>query len=835
MSDYFPIQTVQKEFLSSLEENAITILSAPPGSGKSTVLPLWLLDLASAQDKIYLLQPRRLAAKNIACYLSQKIGEPVGGKIGYRLRNEKKVSSQTKLEVITEGVLTQVTQQDPELSSTGIILFDEFHERSSHADLAFALSLEVQQSLRDDLKLVLMSATLSTETLKAALPSAAIIHSEGKSFPVDIKHQPVSQQQSWREHAVKVIKETCYEQLGSILVFLPGAGDIQFLAEKLQNELPDNFHLSTLFGDMTLEDQQKAISVPQTGYKLVLSTNIAETSLTIEGIHCVIDSGLEKVAIFDHQTLTNRLHTQVISKASAVQRAGRAGRLSAGQCIRLYGVEEYQRRLAQPISDILQTDLLPLLIEVARWGVNSLSALPFLEYPDNKVEDNAWQVLQQLEVVDDKRKLTQYGNQVASLACHPRFAHMIVSAQTLEQSHHIKNLTCLACVLTALLEEKDIYTREQAQFDVDISNRINDLIYGKTNGRKFRIIQQAKKLMRDKGVKYEKNLPTDYSGVLLAFAYKERIAMTRNTFGKFLSYSGQGLEVNIEDKLASSSFIVAANVSQLNKKLFVRLAADVSLEQLTQLNGIETTLNTSLSYDEKAQKINAVSQQCLGNIVIKETPNNDQITSEAIAKMWGEQLKKNGISWLPFTKSTLALLSRLRWLNEIQPQLMLPKFDDHALLNSLDIWLMPYVGSITKKAQFAKLNYADMLLSMLDYNQKQLIARMAPKELEGPTGRKYLIHYGKNKSPKISLPMQAVYGQPISPQVGDVENGLGIPLILELLSPAGRPIQVTQDLAQFWQGSYREVQKEMKGKYPKHFWPDDPAHATATTKTKKYM
>jgi len=433
-----PIEAIKTSFCQTLSEHNTVILSAPPGAGKSTCLPLWLLKLDPLSNKkIYLLQPRRLAVKNIATYLASQLNEAVGETVGYRLRNETKVSKNTRLEVITEGILTQIIQHDAELSDCALVIFDEFHERSLHGDLAFALARDVQQGLRDDLKILLMSATLDIKKITEALPDAKALASEGRCFPVELTYKAPVNSQRWRDHALGVIKQQSVEHQGSILVFLPGIADIRFIAQALTDSLSDDLLLCPLFGDLTLKQQQQAIAPCQQGFrKLVLATNIAETSLTIEGVNLVIDCGLEKVAIYDSASLMNKLVQKQIAKASAVQRAGRAGRLMAGKCIRLYAKDEFERRPEQSANEIAQADLLPTLIEAARWGVNALADLPMLELPAKVKEAQAWQELRSLAIVDRQNRLTQHGQQVAQFPCHPRFAHMILSACSISKKIH---------------------------------------------------------------------------------------------------------------------------------------------------------------------------------------------------------------------------------------------------------------------------------------------------------------------------------------------------------------------------------------------------------------
>lgn len=852
MTTVLPINEIKFQFLSALDEHALILLSAPPGAGKSTCLPLWLVE-SNQFNKIYLLQPRRMAAKSIACFLAQQLGEPVGKTIGYRLRNENKVSTDTKLEVITEGILTQIIQHDPELAGCDLILFDEFHERSVHADFAFALAREVQLELRDNLTLVLMSATLSVSSLTQSLPDAYVIESEGRSFPVDISYQPLKaslatqqfgQYFQWREHAISIIKQVLADHQGSILVFLPGTGDIQYLCKQLAGFIPERFELAPLYGELNLAEQQRAIAAPNTGYKLVLATNIAETSLTIDGINLVIDSGLEKTAIYDNQTLTNKLQQQHIAKASATQRAGRAGRLMPGKCIRLFSQEEFERRAAHHTIEIMHTDLQPLLIEAARWGVTSLSELPLLEKPKSILEDEAWLSLARLKIVDIKRKLTLHGSKVAALACHPRFAHMILSAVTITKQHNISGLVELSCIISAMLEERDVFSKELGRNNADLVSRLRFLLSKPNYGKHKTILMQAKQLLKQQGV-IESNgkeshklqmtfehLPLEYCGELLALAYPERIAKQKSKLGEYLAYNGKGVELSTEDPLAAETFIVGAVLNQFKQRLYINIAAAVNIERLMDWGIIEQKEAHIAQYDDSSDKIISERHVSIGAIILSRQPDNSQITSAQRAQMWKEVLKKKGLNFLSFSSAVEQLLARWRWVTRHQPHLLFPDCTEQVLLDTLDVWFVPFIDDVYKKSQLLNLDYKNMLLSLLDYEQQKLLSKAAPSSFNGPTGRNCRIRYDENKSPTVSMPMQELYGESQTPSVGVPST---IPLTLELLSPAGRPIQVTQDLSAFWQGSYKEVQKEMKGRYPKHYWPDEPNKAQATNKTKRHL
>ncbi|KGJ90690.1 ATP-dependent helicase HrpB [Colwellia psychrerythraea] len=839
VSTSLPIEEIKQQFCQTLNEQNTLILSAPPGAGKSTCLPLWLLTLPSlVNKKIYLLQPRRLAVKNIATFLAAQLNEKVGETVGYRLRNDNKVSKNTRLEVITEGILTQIIQQDAELSGTALVVFDEFHERSLQGDLAFALTREVQTELRDDLKILLMSATLDTEYLIKALPDAHLLCSEGRSFPVDVTYQAPKNHQRWREHALAVIKDKMFNHVGSVLVFLPGIADIRFLVERLSNQQVEAVQVCPLFGELSLKEQQQAIAPCSKGYrKIVLATNIAETSLTIDGIELVIDCGLEKVAVFDSASLMDKLTQRQISKASAVQRAGRAGRLMPGQCIRLYGKDEFERRPLHSVNDIQQADLLPTLIEAARWGVTTLADLPLLELPSNTREQQAWQELKSLTIVDEKLLLTAHGEQASKLPCHPRFAHMILMAE-----NHGQQAQILACLIAATLEERDVFKGEQAQFDCDLAHRLQLLIQDKSNRIPLltRILQQASRLSRQVKLSFNiKSLDLTKAGFLLAYAYPERVAMARSKHGDYICVNGKGATIHEEDVLANESFIVIAQASQRDSKLTIRLASQISLAEINEVFSDKIIEKNIAKFDDKSGRIIARKQTSLGAIVLSEQALKQAVTTETISAMWCELVLNKGLDFLPWQAKDLSLMARWQWLNKYFPEYGLAIIDDNSLLAALSKWFVPFVGDIKTKTQLAKLDLSQMLLSLLNYQEQKILSKAAPTVYVGPTGRHCPISYSQDRSPKVSLPMQELYGLTQTPDVGIVEGVAGIkqgvPLLLELLSPAQRPIQVTQDLVKFWSGSYQAVQKDMKSRYPKHYWPDDPANAKATNKTKRHI
>ncbi|MCI2285750.1 ATP-dependent helicase HrpB [Colwellia sp. MSW7] len=737
-----PIEAIKTQFCQALSKHHTVILSAPPGAGKSTCLPLWLLrHEAFAGQKIYLLQPRRLAVKNIASYLAFQLNEQVGETVGYRIRNDTKISKSTRLEVITEGILTQIIQQDAELSDCALVVFDEFHERSLQGDLAFALSRDIQQGLRDDLHILLMSATLAIDNIAKAIPDAELLVSEGRSYPVDIVYD-APQNNHRRDHALNVIKKHAKAHEGSILVFLPGVADIRFIANALAEVFKhfpvDDLLLCPLFGDLTLKQQQQAIEPCQPGFrKLVLATNIAETSLTIEGVNLVIDCGLEKVAIYDGASLMNKLVQKNIAKASAIQRAGRAGRLMAGVCIRLYAQDDFERRPEHSVNDIMQADLLPTIIEAARWGVNQLAELPLLELPTPIKEQQAWQELKRLSIVNKQNQLTAHGEQVAQFPCHPRFAHMILSSNKLSSTRkQQEHLSFLACVLAALLEERDVFSGEQSRFDCNIAHRVSKLIsaFNQPYGTLVNIVKQVNSLAKRVGLQNSnllatQHLPLDCIGLLLAYAYPERIAKARGATGDFICANGKGVTLNEQDALAGEQFLVIADLMQTQQVPRVRLAASIELSQLEHWFKPQIVEQEMAVFDERSGKIIARNQTKFDALVLQESVSRNMLSAETIITMWCELITRKGLTLLNWQAKDLALKARWNWLTRYFPEYELPQIDDETLLVNLESRFSPFVGEIKSMDKLTKLDISTMLLSQLDYQQQQILKQAAPEDL----------------------------------------------------------------------------------------------------------
>ena len=827
-----PIQTVLDELKQQLTLQSQVILQAPPGAGKSTYLPLVLLKEEWFTGKIIMLEPRRLAARNIAHYLAKQLGEAVGQKVGYRLRGESKVSKETQLEIVTEGVLIRLLQKDPELNGIDLVIFDEFHERNIQADLGLALCLDTQASLRENLTLLIMSATLDNQTLQQHLPYAAYVSCEGRSYPIEYIYQTVTTSHPVKQYfkrdkqnALVALIQTAYQQqTGNILVFVAGVKEILRCCRDLQqwidvNHLP--VLLAPLYGKLSLEQQQLAIqSPPGNKRKIVVATNIAETSLTIDGITVVVDSGIERSFQFQASTGFGKLKNQTISEASATQRAGRAGRLSAGTCYRLWTKEK--RLSAQNEAPILQSELTSLILEVSAWGVTHPKQLPFLTQPNEKHVQVAQQLLQSLGAIDLRGRCTAHGEQIIALALSPRLGHMLITAKTLEGSLKQQGVAALACLLAAFLESNE---------------KSSDDIIAELASVSYQVKTQYQTLLRKSGVKAVTALPLQYCGLLLAIAYPDRIAMSRsnNQSSDYLLSNGAGACLLNDSILLNEKMLVVADLalSEQQSSSLIFKACAINLEEIK--NHIPHYLESVdyLFWSLKENKLIAQQRLMLGKIVISRTPLSKVSKQQKLTALLNG-LRQAGLSMLSWSEANQALLTRLRYASEqykIVGESEWVDFSEPALIAELDQWLAPFCSDISQPEQFKKINLKAALLSRLTWGQQQKLEAQFPQAIVVPTGSAIKLQYREQQNPLLSVKMQELYGQAQTPSIFDGR----ITIQLALLSPAMKPLQVTQNLSSFWSGAYKEVQKEMKGRYPKHFWPDQPATAVATRRVKKYL
>lgn len=810
-----PVAEILPELCRLLQQAPRVILSAPPGAGKSTYLPLFLLQQpAFANKRILLLEPRRLAARAIAAYLAAQLGEAVGETVGYQIRQESSFNANTRLLIVTEGVLTRKIQQDPELATIDLLIFDEFHERSLHADLGLTLALEVQQ-LNERLKILVMSATLDTAALASYL-AAPVLQSQGRSYPVTLEYQPLSKEPIAIQAARKALQAFTLHQ-SSVLVFLPGQAEISQAQLWLQNQpYPANLQILPLLGTMSLAAQQAAIAAPATGtYKIVLATNLAETSLTIEGIHVVVDSGLARRASYQARSGLSRLETVAISQAAATQRAGRAGRLAPGYCYRLDSVEQWQRRAAFEPAEIELAELTNLRLEIAVWGCQP-GDLSWLTPPDKANLAAATALLQQLQVLDAQENLTAYGRTLYQFGTDIRLASMLQHAKVLEPTH--PGVLWLAILLAVLLEERLAVQEDLYQQLANLQSR---------HSRYQRQYQQALKLARRLHCQAVSLLPLEWVPVLLLRAYPDRLAQRRGQ--GYLLANGAGASLPAEDPLQQHAFLVALSIQQYQQQNRIQQAVAISLAAILA-DWPELSWQNLTGWDDKQAGFFSEQQRRFGQIVLQRRPAELQLTPAEKQQAWQGYIIKHGLAVLPFSEACRQLQQRLALLQQYQYH-DFPDLSDASLLATLSDWLGPYLGEINKVSQLGQLPLYDLLWQQLCFQQQQQLKQLLPDTWQAPTGSRVQIDYSLPAGPGFSVRVQEMYGQLSSPTV---LNGQ-LPLTITLLSPGRQPLQITRDLASFWQQSWQEVKKEMKGRYPKHFWPENPAQAQPTTKTKKAM
>ncbi|XYK61221.1 ATP-dependent helicase HrpB [Serratia marcescens] len=808
-----PVSAVLDELLAALQSAPQVLLHAPTGAGKSTWLPLQLVAKAGLPGRIIMLEPRRLAAKNVAYRLAQQLGEEPGQTVGYRMRAESKSGPQTRLEVVTEGILTRMLQQDAELQGVSLVILDEFHERSLQADLALALLLDVQQGLRDDLKLLIMSATLDNARLSQLLPEAPVVVSEGRSFPVERLYQPLASHQRLEDGVAAAVKRLLAEQPGSLLLFLPGVAEINRVLERLTGEVASDTDLCPLYGALPLAQQQKAIQPAAPGRrKVVLATNIAETSLTIEGIRLVVDSGLERVARYDVRNGLTRLATQRISQASMVQRAGRAGRLEPGLCWHLFAKEQAERAAEHAEPDILQSDLTGFWLELLQWGCHDPAQLTWLDAPPAAALTAARALLRRLGATDDGDKLTAPGRQMAALGCEPRLAAMLVAGATLSADG-----LATAALLAALLEEPP----RGGQMDIGYW-----LSRPQANWRQ-RAAQLAKRLPQRAG-----QVDVELAPRLLAQAFTDRIAQRRGQDGRYLLANGLGAAMNQDEALSRAPWLIVPSLLQGHNSPDARilLALPVDIEALAAQLPAMVMQRTAVEWDEEKGTLRAWKRQQIGRLTLRAQPLAKP-ADEELQQALLDWVRAQGLAVLNWEGAAEQLRVRLQCAQAWLPEAEWPAMDEEPLLAALEQWLLPSLNGVRDLRGLKQVNIAEALSRLLDWQQKQRLDNALPTHYTVPTGSRLPIRYEAGKPPALAVRLQEVFGEQRSPMLAEGR----IPVVLELLSPAHRPLQITGDLAAFWQGAYREVQKEMKGRYPKHVWPDDPATAVPTRRTKKYQ
>jgi ATP-dependent helicase HrpB len=836
-----PIDAVLPQLRDALATRHEAVLEAPPGAGKTTRVPLALLhEPWLAGQKILMLEPRRLAARAAAERLASELGEKVGETVGYRIRLDSKVGPNTRIEVVTEGILTRRLQDDPALEGVGLLIFDEFHERSLDADLALALSLNGRELLRDDqpLKILLMSATLEGERLSTLLDDAPVIRSEGRMYPVSMQWgRPFQPGEFIEPRVVQTVLDALNDQTGSLLVFLPGQAEIRRVNQQLAEALGEggNVMLCPLHGELDLNAQRAAIEPAPVGKrKVVLATNIAETSLTIDGVRVVIDAGLARVPRFDPGSGMTRLDTQRISRASATQRAGRAGRLEPGVCYRLWSEGQHEQLAAYGAAEILQADLAGLALQLARWGV-APGQLIWLDIPPAAAYAQAQDLLGRLGALSGKpgaeRKLTSHGQAMAELPAHPRIAHLLLRGQAL-------GLGSLACDVAALLGERDILRGAGA----DLHSRLNLLSGSERAGRGGQGgVQRAKQLARQyrsylRGAANEAVSDPDHPrwlGALLALAYPDRVAQQRREGGaEYRLANGRAALFGEVDALMKEPWLVVADLGsrQGQREERIYLAAEFDPLLFESVLAEQVVILDQLDWDEREGVLRAERQRRVGELILSREPLpglDDAARGQALLGL----VRRKGLELLPWTPELRQWQARVGLLRQLdlhkQDSSEWPEVSDAALLDSLESWLLPYIGKVSRLSHFGNLDLSSILHNLLPWPLPQRLEEQAPHHISVPSGSSIRLDYSEHP-PILAVRLQELFGLADTPCIA---GGRQI-VKLHLLSPARRPVQVTQDLASFWRTTYAEVKKDLKGRYPKHYWPDDPLVAEATARIK---
>lgn len=818
-----PALSIADSINQTLKESANLVVTAPPGAGKSTLLPLTILEGMNSKGKILMLEPRRLAARQIAERMANLIGEPTGKTVGYRVRFENKVSAETRIEVLTEGILTRMLVNDATLEGIDAIIFDEFHERSIHSDLALALTLQAQHIIRPDLKIIIMSATIDTSFICQKL-QAPLIECAGRMFPVRTVYAKaeVDKYNIYKEVAAMVIRAH-RDQEGDILAFLPGQADILRCEELLANSLADTpTQIFPLYGNLPPEKQRQAIAPSRHGErKIVLATPIAETSLTIEGVRIVVDSGLCRQLVFDAHTGLSHLTTVRISKDMAIQRRGRAGRVAEGICYRLWTQTSEHLMQEQRKPEIEEADLTSMVLDIAVFGEKDPMSLPWLTPPSHSNIYNAKHLLLSLQAISEDGSATLLGKEMAALPCHPRIAKMILCSDTDAQK-------ALACDMAALLEEKDPMSETA---DSDMTLRITMLRSQrekKNLGRWARIAQIAQEYRKLLQVK-EDNHPVDPEAVgsLIASAYPERIAMALDNIGNFRLSGGQSLFIDKEDPMSTHSWLAIASLNAVGKKGKVFLSAPVNI------NDLPTSTYTNISWDSKAGMVRMQRESRIGMLVIESKPIQDADKEQIIAIICSA-IKKDGRSMLDWNEQVKRLQQRVAKIKQWHPEKDVPDLSTEHLMKTATEWLPFYLeqeGKLkTTIAELKKLDLAEILWAQIPYELQEEIDHLAPTHIEVPSGSRIRIDYRPGaEAPVLSVRLQECFGMNQTPKI---DNGRQ-PLLMELLSPGFKPVQLTQDLASFWQGTYFDVRKELKRRYPKHFWPENPLESEAVRGVKR--
>ena len=847
----------------ALHTNSSLVVTAPPGAGKSTLLPLTILSSLGEGEKILMLEPRRLAARQIAERMAQMLGEQVGETVGYRVRFESRVSKRTRIEVLTEGILTRMIVDDATLDGVSVVIFDEFHERSINSDLALALTRQAQQIIRPDLKVVIMSATIDASNICAAL-QAPLIESEGRMFPVELHY--ADKDTDPRDIAAAAASTTieAYKKYeGDILVFLPGQAEIEHCYELLSKSqhftaspsqpintsthqhlttstsqptttTPHHLTIHPLYGNLSSEDQRRAIAPSAPGErKIVIATPIAETSITIEGVRVVIDAGLCRQVVFDARTGLSHLETVRISMDMATQRMGRAGRVAEGVCYRLWTKASEHLMAEQRKPEIEEADLAPMLLDTAAFGESDAEALPWLTMPPRAGVFKAKELLTALGAIDENGNITSIGKRMATLPCHPRIARMILATTNLTTSTSHHNNTSLACDIAALLEEKDPLSETGG---TDLTLRLSALRAARRKkqlGRWQRIAKIAAEYRRMAHTDEDNRDPAPTEvGLLVAYAYPERIAHSTNSIGGYRLASGANVQLDAADQQSAHSWLAVASLySATGTTGRVFLAAPIAPDDLEKEFVKEVD---NIAWDTKQGCVVMQREQRIGKLILSQKPIHDA-DKERLKGIVCEAMKKDGLTMMAWSEKAVEQVQRrVAQVAAWHPEMALPDVSTEHLLSTAADWLPFYLeegGRVkTSVQELRKLNLADIIWNILPYEAQLEVDRLAPTHIEVPTGSHIRIDYRSGaEAPVLSVRLQECFGMESTPCVDDGRQ----PLLMELLSPGFKPVQLTQDLASFWQGTYFEVRKELRRRYPKHYWPENPLEAEAVRGVKR--
>jgi ATP-dependent helicase HrpB len=820
-----PIDQVLPHLEQALSSSRQVIVSAPPGAGKTTRIPIalraahWL-----GANKILMLEPRRLAARRAAEYMAEMLGEKTGATVGFRIRGESRVGPDTRIEVVTEGILTRMLHAHPDLPGVGMVIFDEFHERSIHADLGLALTLDAQERLRLDLRILIMSATLDGVAVSRVLDHAPVVDSPGASFPVETVYLSSARSGSVEPAAAETVRRALRETSGDILVFLPGVREIKVVERLLQNRLPEETHLHTLFSDAGPARQQPALAPARRGTrKVILSTSVAETSLTIDGVSVVIDCGLSRSSRFDPRRGMSGLVTVPVSAATADQRRGRAGRQSPGVCYRLWTEVEQRQLLPHAPAEILTADLAPLALDLACWEESSPSHLRFIDQPPEAHLQRARQLLTDLDALDEKGAVTPHGREMSGIPVHPRLSHAILSAGS-------PNMRSLACDIAALLEERDILLREGSAMSIDLATRLQALATGSgaDPGVRVRVVREARNLRHLTGTRTQV-VNESHAGVVLALAFPERVAQRRpGKEGRFLLSGGTGGVISPESSLAREQFLAVGEIDGIGKEAKIFLAAPLREEELRLVLGEKIRKEDQVFWSAQDEAVVARRVECLGALILAEKPIT--ANGEDVERILCQGIRSMGLEVLPWERQSRSLAARSEWVRlQHLGDSQWPDLTGEVLMNTLESWLRPFLAGMSRRSHLARLDMLGVIRSLLTRRRIAEVDRLAPEMLTVPTGSRIRLDYNAGESPILAVKLQEMFGQVDTPKVG----GGKIPVLIHLLSPSGRPVAVTSDLRSFWLHVYPEVRKEMRGRYPKHDWSENPLKATPHRGTMK--